>query len=105
MTGEFQLTGGDGASLVFVHGLGGQRYDTWTKNGVFWPKDLLSRDVPSVRIITFGYDSGVVRFFGRVSQNQIHDHARTLISDLRRCRKKEEEVGYDEIINHEIISH
>ena len=99
-----QLTSGGRPSLVFVHGLGGQRCDTWSKNGVFWPKDLLSRDVPSVRIITFGYDSGVVRFFGRVSQNQIHDHARTLIADLRRCRKKEEEVRYHEISNQMIIS-
>ena len=99
-----QLTSSDRTSLVFVHGLGGQRCDTWSKNGVFWPKDLLSRDVPNVRIITFGYDSGVVRFFGRVSQNQIHDHAKTLIGDLRGCRKKEEEVRYHDISNQMTIS-
>ena len=89
---------------MFVHGLGGQRYDTWSKNGVFWPKDILSRDVPNVWMITFGYDSGVVRFFGRVSQNQIHDHARTLLGDLRSYRKREEEVRYHDISNHKIIA-
>ena len=104
ITKRLKLTSSDRTSLVFVHGLGGQRYDTWSKNGVFWPKDLLSRDVPNVRIITFGYDSGIVRFFGRVSQNQIHDHAKTLIGDLWRCRKKEEEVRYHEISNQMTIS-
>ena len=89
---ESKLITGDRTSLVFVHGLGGHWYNSWSKNGVFWPKELLSRDFPNVRIITFGYDSGVVRFFERVSQNQIHGHARTLIADLRRCRKKGEEV-------------
>ena len=87
-----QITASGSTNLVFVHGLGGHWYNTWSKNGVFWPRDLLSKDVQNVRIITFGYDSDVVRFFGRVSQNQIRDHARTLITDLRRRRKKGNEV-------------
>ena len=87
-----RITSGDRASLVFVHGLGGHWFNTWSKNGVFWPKDLLSRDVQNVRIIVFGYDSDVVKFFGQVSRNQIRDHARTLIADLRRRRKKGDEV-------------
>ena len=90
--GLYQITASDRTSLVFVHGLGGHWYNTWSKNGVFWPRDLLSRDVQNVRIIVFGYDSDVVRFFGQVSRNQIRDHARTLVADLRRCRKKEDEV-------------
>ena len=77
---------------MFVHGLGGHWYNTWSKNGVFWPKDLLSEDIKNIRIITFGYDSDVVKFLGKVSQNQIRDHAQTLIGDLRGCRKKGDEV-------------
>lgn len=77
---------------MFVHGLGGHRYNTWSKNNVFWPRDLLSRDFPDVRVITFGYDSVVVGPRGRVGQNQIHDHAKALIADLQRCRKNGEEV-------------
>ena len=42
--------------IVFVHGLGGSRYGTWKKNGVLWPKSLLSKDFPRARILT-------VRFF------------------------------------------
>ena len=84
----------DRTSLVFVHGLGGHWYNTWSKNGVFWPRDLLSRDVQNIRIIIFGYDSDVVKVFGQVNRNQIRDHARTLITDLRRCRKKGNEVKF-----------
>ena len=103
--GESELTSDDHTSLVFVHGLGGHWYNSWSKNGVFWPKDLLSRDVPNVRIITFGYDSGVVRFFGQAGQNQIHDHAKTLISDLRRCRKRGEDVRRHKTVDDEIVYH
>ena len=99
--GVSQITASDCTSLVFVHGLGGHRYNTWSKNGVFWPRDLLIRDVRNVRIITFGYDSDVVRLLGQVSRNQIHDHARTLIADLGRCRKKGYEVRCHEATYHE----
>ena len=89
-------------SLVFVHGIGGHWYNTWSKNGVFWPRDLLSRDVQNVRIITFGYDSDVVGFLGRASWNpKIRDHARTLTADLRRCRKKGDEVRYHKAFYYE----
>ena len=80
----YQITISDRTSLVFVHGLGGHCYNTWSKNGVFWPRDLLGEDVQNVRVIVFGYDSDVVKFFGRVSRNQIRDHARTLVADLRK---------------------
>ena len=94
--GLYQITTSGRTSLVFVHGLGGHWYNTWSQNGVFWPRDLLSRDLQNVRIIVFGYDSDVVKFFGRVSRNQIRDHARTLIGDLRRCRKAGDEVRFRE---------
>ena len=99
---SIRITISDPISLVFVHGLEGHWYNTWSKNGVFWPRDLLSKDVQSVRIMTFGYDSDVVKFFGRISRNQILDHARTLIADLRRHRKKGDEVRCHETGYHEI---
>ena len=63
----------------------------------------MSKDVQNVRIIVFGYDSDVVKFFGRVSRNQIQDHARTLVADLRGCRKKGDEVQFHETNYCEIV--
>ena len=63
----------------------------------------MSQDVQNVRIIVFGYDSDVVKFFGRVSRNQIRDHAQTLIADLRGRRKKGDEVQFHETNYCEIV--
>ncbi|ORY57506.1 uncharacterized protein BCR38DRAFT_449277 [Pseudomassariella vexata] len=41
--------------IVFVHGVGGHRIRTWEKDGVCWPRDLLSRELEEARIITWGY--------------------------------------------------
>jgi len=67
---------------------------TWSTENVYWPKDLLGPDVPHVRILTFGYDAKVENALDRVGQNNIHDHAQALVSDLRRERKKEAEVAF-----------
>ncbi|KAI0392840.1 hypothetical protein F5Y17DRAFT_459498 [Xylariaceae sp. FL0594] len=32
---------------------------TWTKNSVFWPRDLLPKEIPEFRVFLFGYDSSV----------------------------------------------
>ncbi|OOQ90744.1 hypothetical protein PEBR_03506 [Penicillium brasilianum] len=53
--------------IVFVHGLSGDRVDTWTykKKEVsqFWPKTLLPTDCPTARILSFGYNSDFAYFF------------------------------------------
>ncbi|KAI7786820.1 hypothetical protein LA080_002290 [Diaporthe eres] len=47
------------AHVVFVHGLGGGSEHTWTKDDVFWPRDLLPMQDPfqNVAIHSFGFDS------------------------------------------------
>ena len=43
--------------IVFVHGLGGGKYSTWTNEmGVFWPKMWLAKRCPQARILSFGYN-------------------------------------------------
>ena len=52
-------------SIVFVHGFGGHRKDTWTSDGVYWPKDFLKPKLERVHVIAFGYNADISRFTPR----------------------------------------
>lgn len=83
-------------SIVFVHGLTGNSYNTWLNAGpssVYWPKDLLSKDLVNARILTFGYDADIVNFWGWHSTNTIADHAGSLLGELARLRERTDSVG------------
>lgn len=55
---------------------------------VFWPRDLLPMDCSEARILTWGYESHVSRFFaGSVDQGNIFDHAKNLLYALNRVRQ------------------
>jgi hypothetical protein len=49
---------------------------------VFWPYHLLPADCPTSRILTWGYDSNIVKFFDAVSKNNILQYALNLEEDL-----------------------
>ncbi|KAJ9137442.1 GPI inositol-deacylase [Pleurostoma richardsiae] len=70
------------ADLIFVHGLNGGSYSTWTKGdeSTFWPQKWLPEDAAfaDVRIHTFGYHSGL----SRDSILNIHDFARSLLGAI-----------------------
>ena len=54
---------------------------------VFWPRDLLPRDCPECRVMTWGYNSHVSRFFGGpANQNSFLDHAKDLLYAIDRDR-------------------
>ncbi|KAA8894041.1 hypothetical protein FN846DRAFT_456297 [Sphaerosporella brunnea] len=56
---------------------------------IFWPQDLLAPDFPNVRILTYGYDSHVSRFFsGPANQNNINQHGRGLLHALEAIRRE-----------------
>ncbi len=70
--------------LVAVHGLQGDAHKTWkAKDGTLWLRDLLPKDVPQARILTFGYDS-TMAFTPSVSTMQ--DIARSLLNRLSGMR-------------------
>ncbi|OQV09141.1 NACHT domain-containing protein [Cladophialophora immunda] len=56
---------------------------------VFWPRDLLPFECKSTRILTWGYDSNVSRFFGGAAdKGNIFDHAKNLLYSLNRIRRE-----------------
>jgi hypothetical protein len=74
--------------IVFVHGLNGHPYNTWSTKEpqppVFWPADLLPGllEPCKVRILTYGYNANVTAFTDGASKDHIHQHAETLASTL-----------------------
>ncbi|KAM7211892.1 hypothetical protein V8F06_012734 [Rhypophila decipiens] len=80
-----------GLDIVFVHGLRGHREKTWTsKSGVFWPRDLLPKDLPGTRVMSWGYDAAVVQFFSSESASQasLFAHGKSLLEDISAKRRR-----------------
>lgn len=52
------------SSIVTIHGFGGHAFNSWTydngRHRVMWLKDFLPEDISGARILTYGYDSGIV---------------------------------------------
>ena len=71
-------------NIIFVHGLGGSAYGTWTHQQTksFWPPWLSKvNGLENARIMTFGYDSS----WNKVWANNvldIHDIAKQLVHEL-----------------------
>ncbi|KAI1214744.1 uncharacterized protein F4807DRAFT_7560 [Annulohypoxylon truncatum] len=77
----------NGIDLVFVHGLRGSRFKTWSKGDIFWPRDFLKDDLKKARIITWGYDANIANAFSYASRESLFGHANTLLNDLARLRR------------------
>lgn len=74
------------ADMIFLHGLRGHAEKTWSKGDICWPRDLLPKDLPHVRIISWGYDSSVLKPIKASSQASIFGHAENLLLDITRIR-------------------
>ena len=81
-------------SIVFVHGLTGDREKTWRAAGAVdpWPKTLLSTDIDHARILTFGYDAYVADWRGMVSKNRVGNHSQNLLTTLATHRENDDTV-------------
>jgi hypothetical protein len=53
-------------SIIAVHGLQGDAYETWADGSKIWLRDFLPSQVPSARIMSYGYDS-IVAFSKSIS--------------------------------------
>jgi len=72
--------------IVFIHGLQGDREETWSTNHIFWPKTLLPEAVPTARIFSWGYDSKIAHFWAKAALNRIDNYAYDLCTDLASMR-------------------
>jgi tetratricopeptide (TPR) repeat protein/pimeloyl-ACP methyl ester carboxylesterase len=75
-------TGGDRLNVIFVHGLGGNAYDTWRQgadDNTFWPV-WLARDVPGLTAWTLHYDAALTNWFGTAMP--IQDRAKNVLERL-----------------------
>lgn len=74
--------------ICFVHGLSGDRESTWTAHGQSkpWPAAFLPTHLSNARLLTYGYDSYVVRR-SVASTNRLLDHATNLLNDLTNERQ------------------
>jgi len=81
-------------SIIFIHGLTGDREKTWKAKGATepWPKALLPSKVPNARILTFGYDAYVADWRGMVSKNRIGNHAMNLLATVATYREDDDTV-------------
>ena len=60
-----------------------------TTVGCFWPSELLPKDFPNLRILTYGYDSHVSHFCRQATnQMNISQHGRTFLSRLVGARSE-----------------
>jgi hypothetical protein len=56
------------------------------KDSVFWPRDILAKDVPNCRIITYGYESNPHQMFAAANKNNILGHAKNMLAEIQRNR-------------------
>jgi hypothetical protein len=79
-----------GISIVFVHGFGGHRIDTWTLDGFCWPQEYLKSKLERARIISFGYEADVRQLLPQSSNPDVlSDSASKLLSSLAKLRANE----------------
>ena len=73
------------ADIVFVHGLGGGSFSTWSVNkdpSSFWPKEWLPQDpdFEGIRTFSFGYNADWAKW--AKSPLDVHDFGRSLLEEL-----------------------
>jgi hypothetical protein len=91
---RYLLTSGRLTSILFIHGLTGDREKTWTAKNTSepWPRTLLPSKVPNARVLTFGYNAYVADWRELVSQVRIGNHAMNLLTTLVSYREDDDTV-------------
>ncbi|KAL8753236.1 MAG: hypothetical protein Q9184_005482 [Pyrenodesmia sp. 2 TL-2023] len=92
LTEVFRPTDGVDVDIIFVHGLDGHPYRTWTSDEghIFWPADLLPAAVAEdkARVLVYGYDADLASTADGLSKDKIHNHAEQLVAVLSASRRQ-----------------
>ena len=61
---------------------GGNVQEALSSKVVYWPEDLLATDCTDMRILTYGYNSQVTKFFGTVPHHNLYTLGRNLLRSV-----------------------
>lgn len=77
-------------SIVAVHGLNGHWERSWTSSssGRNWLSDLLPDDIPSARILSYGYNVRTHGGKGGSNVEFFHEHAEDFLAKLQEFRER-----------------
>lgn len=75
-------------SVVFITGLDGNAYGSWTgrKSGVMWPRDFLTVDLPTARVLTYGYNTKLLH----AMSHTFDDFCTDFLAQLNLARSSDE---------------
>jgi hypothetical protein len=68
-----------------------QSNDAGASGDIFWPRDLLPKAIPPIRVFTYGYDVDIINAFSTAGKASVYQHAKTLLNDLADVRTSKEE--------------
>ena len=58
------------------------------KVSIYWPAEILPLDYTDIRVLTYGYDSRVTKYFGgAANQSNIDAYGRDFLTDLEGVRR------------------
>ncbi|KAK4234432.1 hypothetical protein C8A03DRAFT_37793 [Achaetomium macrosporum] len=90
--------------IIFIHGLGGTSLRTWCRDrdlGNLWPKMWLPEELPTARVLTFGYNAHFSSRRERISYT-IGDFATELLFRMKYGENTTERLGQVPIV---VIAH
>ena len=75
-----------------MHGLEENLTEAWKDpvTQILWLRDLLPQDLPTARILSYGYHAVATSFYGQGSADRIQQHAQTLVAELQADRALED---------------
>jgi len=81
---------------VFVHGITGNREETWTveSSDVPWPKAFIPEKLKDVRILGFGYAADVTHWWKMADKGTVYGYGKSLLNGLYAHRSLDGSVRF-----------